>query len=126
MQAIAADGTLAAFSDPRGFELRAAGGGTSPLALAIRRTPAIETMRQQRSVNVPYLTQHKDSALLQLENPRYRDAHGWDVDHKVLRHGDKSDTKNCALANVAMVNRFGGDLTQDRIGYEVMSDTAPR
>lgn len=133
VRAVAADGTRAPFSAASGFELgaggsdRASAARAAPLAASIRRVRADAMPVQQRSLAVPYLTQHKDSPLLQLENPRYRDAHGWDVDHKVFRNADKSDSHNCAVANVAMVNRyFGGDLTQDRIGYEVLSDAVAR
>jgi len=133
VQAIAEDGTRAPYSAASGFGLGAAGDDPAPAARAlpfaasIRRAGAGGPPIQERSLNVPYLTQHKDSPLLQLENPRYRDAHGWDVDHKVFRNADKSDSHNCAVANVAMVNRyFGGDLTQDRIGYEVLSDAVAR
>lgn len=71
---------------------------------------------------VAFLTQHKDSRMLLLELPRQKGAHAWDVDHVTPSATDLADTKNCAIANVAMVNHFfGGDLSQDRIGFEVLS-----
>ncbi|MGE0552096.1 MAG: hypothetical protein AB7R55_01575 [Gemmatimonadales bacterium] len=73
-------------------------------------------------LSVPYLRQHKDTKMLLLEQPVEQGAHAWDVDHVVPSWGDPADTKNCAVANVAMISRFfQGDLSQDRIGYEVLS-----
>ncbi|MFN0179050.1 MAG: hypothetical protein ACKVZ0_09635 [Gemmatimonadales bacterium] len=75
-----------------------------------------------RRLNVPYLTQHKDTRMLVLESTTQTGPHAWDADHGGPSRFDPADTKNCAAANVAMVNRFfGGDLSQDRIGYEVLS-----
>jgi len=75
-----------------------------------------------RRLNVPYLTQHKDTQMLVLESTTQKGPHAWDADHGGPSRFDPADTKNCAAANVAMVNRFfGGDLSQDRIGYEVLS-----
>jgi hypothetical protein len=60
--------------------------------------------------------------MLQLENRRQNGAHAWDRDHKAYDEADPADNMNCVLASVAMVNRFyGGNLTQDRIGDEVLS-----
>jgi len=70
-------------------------------------------------LDVPYLSQHKDTGMLLLESPSSSGAHAWDVDHGQLDTSDKADNMNCALASIAMVVAFhGGDLSQDRIGFE--------
>lgn len=73
-------------------------------------------------LNVPYLTQNKDTKMLLLEEKMEKGKHAWDVDHGYPSRIDPADTKNCAVANIAMINQFfGGNLKQDRIGYEVLS-----
>lgn len=78
---------------------------------------------------VPLIMQHKDSKMLFLESlqedrPRTaaldpRVPHAWDRDHGTLDMLDPADAANCALASLAMMNRYyGKDLSQDRIGYE--------
>ncbi|HVZ21315.1 MAG TPA: hypothetical protein VG871_09655 [Vicinamibacterales bacterium] len=69
---------------------------------------------------VPLIVQHKDTSMLLLEEPDKSGAHAWNVDHGVLDLSDPADKANCVLAAVAMLNHFfGGDLSQDRIGYEI-------
>ncbi len=80
----------------------------------------------QASLGVPLISQHKDTAMLLLESKNETGAHAWDVDHMVLDRADPADNGNCALASVAMINAFfGGDLSQDRIGFEILNDTLP-
>jgi hypothetical protein len=78
------------------------------------------------------LIQHKDTQMLLLESQQAavpqtanrlpRVPHAWDRDHLGLDINDPADNMNCAIASTAMINRFyGGDLAQDRIGYEVFS-----
>jgi hypothetical protein len=48
--------------------------------------------------------------------------HVWDNGHETLLPTDPADKMNCAIASLAMLNNFyGGDLLQDRIGYEAYS-----
>ena len=122
---IAADGSTSADSAPSRFELNA-------------DTARLEGFRHQGRVaavppplnlsivpqlQVPWLVQHKDSPMLLLEDPNEHGPHAWDAAHASASRFDPADQKNCALAMVAMVNHFyGGDLTQDRIGYEELKD----
>ena len=63
--------------------------------------------------------------MLLLERNVETGAHPWDADHQALDPHDPADNKNCALAMIAMVSAFyGGGLSQDRIGYEVISHRA--
>lgn len=73
---------------------------------------------------VPWISQHKDTRMLELELNRETGAHAWDVDHKVLDPTDVADNMNCSLASIAMVTQFyGGKLSEDRIGYQIFKDT---
>ena len=72
---------------------------------------------------VPRLSQRKDTRMLLLESSRETGPHAWDVAHPALDENDRADSGNCALASIAMIARFyGGNLSQDRIGYEVFKD----
>jgi hypothetical protein len=119
----AADGTASRFSEPSTFELRsttalapvAAG---APIAAAGAFLLVADDPGTQLAV--PLLSQHKDTSMLLLERNVESGAHAWDVDHGVLDPLDPADNKNCAIASTAMVNHFfGGDISQDRIGYEL-------
>lgn len=79
---------------------------------------------------VQMIYQHKDSKMLLLESKQSGGPHtagllppkphAWDRDHTDLDKQDPADNMNCVLATLTMINHFyGGDLTQDRIGYEV-------
>lgn len=139
VQAIPADGPPAAWSRPNRFDIDGqrrdgdAGdddGGTGPSdtsggsSLGASSAPVI--------LAVPLIVQHKDSPMLLLESqqsggPRTAGAlpnppHTWDGNHQALDMNDPADNMNCGLASMAMMNRFySGDLTQDRIGYELFS-----
>lgn len=118
--AIAADGTESPASRRSAFEVTAAASAISLAALA----PPTDPPGRQLSVGV--LTQHKDSGMLLLERNVESGPHAWDVAHPRPDTTDPADTKNCALAAAAMVNAyFGGDLSQDRIGYELFKGRAP-
>lgn len=103
--------------------------GMRTYASVRRSTPALTTaaaailQNPPVQLNVPHLMQRKDSLMLQLENPNATGTHAWNRVHSLAGSAnDESDSWNCALANVAMVNRhYGGNLTQDRIGYEMLS-----
>lgn len=128
VQAIGADGATASFSEPSGFELVAA---TAQVELArYGGAPAAsgeaELVDAGKQLAVPWLGQHKDSTMLLLEEPHEHDPMAWDTIHRPASQFDPADQKNCALAMVAMVNHFyGGDLTEDRIGYEVLKGRQP-
>ena len=134
VQAIQGDGATAPWSRPGLIELGAAndldarddasgpsayGDGTYAVAAPVL-------------LPVPLILQHKDTKMLHLElrqEGRQRTApmlpnvpHAWDRDHGTLAHNDPADNMNCTLASLAMMNRYyGGDLSQDRIGYEIWS-----
>ncbi len=125
-----ADGVEAGYSDPHGFTVDdGSDAAASPAAMFVEAgfAPAA-VVGPARRLTVPYLTQHKDTKLLLLESENEKGAHAWDVDHGVYGHRDPADRKNCAFAAVAMMNRFfRGDMSQDRLGYELFSgrETGP-
>lgn len=81
--------------------------------------------QHQTALTVPFIAQHKDTAMLLLESQNETGAHAWDVPHPELDDGDPADNMNCVLASIAMINAFyGGDLSQDRIGYEILKEVA--
>ena len=139
VQAIPAEGLPAFWSRPSRitFESRPPGGdggGQGYGDAGDRDTPVALADRSAQDTSVvlpvPMIYQHKDGPMLLLESqqsggPRTAgrgpmNPHAWDRDHGDLDKTDPADDANCGLATMAMINRFyGGDLTQDRIGYEV-------
>jgi hypothetical protein len=114
VQALASDGSAAAFSPVSTLTIRA------PSPAAHLASPLME-----KTLAVPYIQQHKDTAMLLLESYNDTGTHAWDVDHKVLDENDPADNANCALAVTAMIAAYyGGQLSQDRIGYEIFKDVA--
>jgi hypothetical protein len=137
VQAIPGEGPAAAWSTTQRIELGPARGGGGGTRGGGRSAPdAFDDAAFNERVtsapvmlNVPLLLQHKDSKMLHLESLQEgrqrtngflpRVPHAWDRDHGTLDRSDPADSHNCTLASLAMVNRFyGGDLSQDRIGYE--------
>ncbi len=111
VSAIGADGSASDFSERGNFELAAA--PTATLVLA-EDTPG-------KQLKVPLLSQHKDTSMLLLERNKETGPHSWDADHGATDTGDPADNMNCVLASVAMISAFyGGNLSQDRIGYEIL------
>ena len=120
--AVEASGTASTFSPASTFEVIATGLGLR--SARTRSRSAIDNAAPQ--LNVALLSQRKDTAMLLLERNVETGAHPWDADHGTLDPRDPSDNKNCAIASVAMVNHFfGGDLSQDRIAYEIFKGRAP-
>ncbi len=120
-----AAGHISAFSAPSSIALA----GPTALAIAavahIGGSPLVADDAGHQ-LDVPLLSQHKDTAMLSLEQNQQNGPHAWNVDHGVLDPRDPADNENCALASVAMVNHFfGGDLSQDRIGFELYKDRQP-
>lgn len=135
VQAMQADGASAPWSRPILIELGTASGevaGDGVVAnLRAFGDGSIDSDLTNAPVllNVPLIMQHKDTRMLHLESLQEgrsrtssmmpRVPHAWDRDHGTLDRGDPADNMNCALASLAMMNRYyGGDLSQDRIGYE--------
>lgn len=109
--AIGADGSASAYSESSTFEL--APPATATLVLA-EDTPG-------KQLAVVLIPQRKDTSMLLLELNKETGSHAWDADHGVLDRNDPADNMNCVLATVAMITRFyGGNLSQDRIGYDVL------
>ena len=82
--------------------------------------------QRQTALAVPYMSQHKDTAMLLLESKNENGPHAWDVPHPEMDPTDPADNANCALASIAMINAYlGGDLSQDRLGYELYKDVWP-
>lgn len=125
VQAVAADGGASRFSQVSNVELATASAGiaTTDIAMAgvrgVAGTAVVDT--PGKHLSVPLLSQHKDTQMLLLERNVERGTHAWDVDHGALDPTDPADKKNCALATVAMMSKFyGGNLSQDRLGYEIL------
>jgi hypothetical protein len=118
--AAGADGTRSLPSRPSQFEIVAAPSAIVLAAVAVLPdTPG-------KQLSVPFLSQHKDTAMLLMERNEETGPHAWDVAHPGLDKQDPADNKNCAIAAATMVNHFfGGDLSQDRIGYELFKDKKP-
>lgn len=131
VQAIFEDGSSANFSPVSSFtisstELPSFSDQSSrslfPSAFAVETVPPI----REGVLAVPMIYQHKDTAMLLMESRNESGDHAWDKDHKELDENDPADNMNCALASTAMVNNFaGGDLSQDRIGYEIRKEDFP-
>ena len=78
------------------------------------------------SLPVPMILQHKDTAMLLLELNSEDGNHAWDAAHSGLDRSDPADNHNCAPASIAMINHYwAGDLSQDRIGFEIFRNRAP-
>lgn len=123
-----AAGTASGFSALSTFELRA------PIALAMAARGGADVALPDlafvdepgKQLPVPLLSQRKDTAMLLLEQTAETGPHAWDKDHGTLDPHDPADNMNCAQASVAMVNHFfGGDLSQDRLGYELYKVRQP-
>ena len=112
LRSVGSDGRESAVSEVSGFELRAAGD---------RAPPPVG-----KKLSVPYVTQHKDTAMLLLEEPHESMPMAWDQPHPIPNPKDPADNMNSALAMIAITNHFyGGDLSQDRIGYEKLKGRRP-
>jgi hypothetical protein len=101
---------------------------SSTWVLVAYAPPSGDLAQQERRVvlPVPQIFQKKDSTMLLLESPKATGAHAWNKAHPGYSGDDPADNANCGLASIAMVNHyFGGDLTQDRIGWEVFKDRKP-
>lgn len=116
VQAVAEDGQPADFSAVQSVAVR-------PVSASMGRLAA---PGRQNNLSVPLISQHKDTRMILLESKNETGVHAWDVDHGHLDRSDPADNANCALASIAMINAFhGGDLSQDRIGFEVLKDLFP-
>jgi hypothetical protein len=126
---IGADGKAAPFSDPSSFEIDGAGSASISTAMAHTADTGgivLAASSQPRLLSVPYLTQHKDTKMLLLESRSETGAHAWNVDHGAPGRTDPADTKNCAIAAVAIMNHFfGGNMSQDRLGFVILRTRAP-
>jgi len=89
-------------------------------------TSHLAAPQRQTNLAVPYMSQHKDTAMLLLETKNETGEHAWNVPHPNYDRADPADNKNCALAAIAMISAYmGGDLSQDRLGYELYQDAWP-
>lgn len=126
VQAVFEDGSSAEFSPVNSFTISSTELPNFPAQssyILIPNAYAAETVPPLREgvLAVPMIYQHKDTAMLQMESRNESGTHAWDKDHGELDESDPSDNTNCVLASIAMVNTFaGGDLSQDRIGYEIL------
>lgn len=140
VQARANDGTAAPWSEPALLtvlapptQTSAHGSGRRPaagLAFASTGSAASTTAAQEpdagNQLDLPPLAQRKDTRMLQIENDREHGPHAWDAVHPGLDRSDPADNMNCVPASVAMMaSWYGGDLSQDRINYEIFQNEAP-
>ncbi len=125
VQAVFAGDSTAEYSPASSFtisttELPAAPAPSSGSLISDAHAADLVPPRREGVLAVPMIYQHKDTAMLLLESQNESGTHAWDRDHGALDQGDPADNMNCALASTVMVNRFaGGNLSQDRIGYEL-------
>jgi hypothetical protein len=106
----------------------AAAAGVGRPARPREGTAAQEGEPQEKSLAVPMIYQQKDTRMLFLETPakEVRAGHPWDGPHAGFAFHDPMDSGNCALASIVMINRFfGGELSQDRLGYELLGSQSP-
>jgi Peptidase_C39 like family len=116
VQAVPEDSAVADFSPIQKITLDPGFSSTARLAAPHRQTV----------LGVPFMSQHKDTAMLLLESKNEKGVHAWDVPHPEMDRTDPADNANCALASIAMINAYlGGDLSQDRLGYELYKDVWP-
>jgi hypothetical protein len=116
VQAVAEDGAAADFSPIQKITVNPGFSLTGHLAAPQRQT----------SLAVPFMSQHKDTEMLLLESKNETGLHAWDAPHPEMDRTDPADNTNCALASIAMINAYlGGDLSQDRLGYELYKDVWP-
>lgn len=129
VQAQAAAGPPAAFSAVAIVQIHASTAAVRmPVPILLRtvvtrsQSPAPTTLPlPDVLLPVPLVIQHKDTGMLQLENPVEFGTHSWNTDHGTINVGDPADVGNCLLASIAMVNRFyQGNLSQDRLAYEAL------
>ena len=103
----------ASFSSPQQFSLNPAFVAAAPAGAPV-------------TVAVDHLKQKKDTAMLLLESNKKTGTHAWDRSHPDLDVNDPADNMNCVLASLAMMNHSaGGDISQDRIGYEILNNLIP-
>jgi hypothetical protein len=123
VQAIGSHGAVSRFS--AALHLEVVSGSPLPLDTDGRASSPSRPAKKAL-LGVPMIKQHKDTQMLLLEEPNDKGPHAWDVAHPDLDKSDPADNANCGLATTAMVNAFyGGDMTQDRLGYELFKDTRP-
>ena len=127
VQAIGADGIAAGFSPIHIFTVETSVSAASVIPVSFRPESALPLQEERSKVlAVPHIFQKKDSNMLLLESPRAEGAHAWNVAHPGYSGDDPADNSNCALASIAMLNHhYGGDLTQDLIGWEIRKDLKP-
>lgn len=127
VQGIGADGGVAEFSPIQTFTVETPESAASTIPVSYNPGSSSPVQEQREKVlPVPMIFQKKDSNMLLLESPRSDGSHAWDVAHPGYSSDDPADNANCALASIAMVNHYyGGDLTQDRIGWEVFNGRKP-
>jgi formylglycine-generating enzyme required for sulfatase activity len=103
---------------------------SEPQAVGVSAVGAVETAAIATELPMTWLRQRKDTKLLCLDGCREGDpgAPGpketWDSPHPddIFVHGKA----NCFRASVAMVaNRYGGQLSQDRIAYQERGGGGP-
>ncbi len=112
VQAVSANDTASDFSPVHSF--------------TIRQPQNSFEIIEEMLLDIRHLYQHKDSAMLLLESPIESGTHAWNRAHSGYDANDPACYANSSLACIAMMNHFyGGNLTQDRLGYEIFKDTQP-
>ena len=115
-------GVAGAWSLPAQVSVVAVGASGGP-----QGTGQAHAVMQQHILPITWLRQRKDTRLLCLDGCNQGDPgddspeEAWDSVHpnRIYEHG----RQNCALASIAMiVTNYGGDLSQDRLGYRLFEN----
>jgi hypothetical protein len=115
VQASNANGSTSIFSPVHSFEVIPNEGST-----------AAENTPKSVKLEVIPVFQQKDSPMLLLEAGQENGAHAWNKAHQGYAPDDPADSANSVLASIIMLNHYyGGNMTQDRLGYEIYKDRFP-
>jgi len=106
-----------------------AGGGYTvrcfALSLVMVLSLCVVSLAREVILPVPFITQHKDTWMLCLDGCSEGGSGAWDgpqLSEELSEHSQYY----CVFASLAMITRyFGGDLSQDRIAYEVYGGHEP-
>jgi formylglycine-generating enzyme required for sulfatase activity len=100
--------------------------------ISVGEQPNPNTPTASKTLGIPWLLQHKDTRMLDLEGSPENGRARWDSSHEndgdwTVGNGQPVIANNldrwyCVRASTAMiVSYYGGDLSQDRIAYEFYS-----
>lgn len=95
------------------------------LSLLLIFSPCIVALSREVVLPVPFIPQHKDTWVLCIDGCSEEGPEAWDspqLSGEFSEHGHNY----CTFAALAMITRyFGGDLSQDRIAYQIYGGGGP-